>query len=63
MPRRARLSLPGIPWHIIQRSNNRATCFFSEEDYRLYLDHLSELSERFEDLHLLSAGLFWPSTR
>ena len=23
MPRRARLALPGIPWHIIQRGNNR----------------------------------------
>jgi len=27
MPRRARLSLPGIPWHVIQRGNNRAVCF------------------------------------
>ncbi len=47
MPRRARLSLPGIPWHIIQRGNIRATCFYAEEDYRRYLDHLTELSERF----------------
>jgi REP element-mobilizing transposase RayT len=28
MPRRARLSIPGIPWHIIQRGNNRSVCFF-----------------------------------
>ena len=48
MPRRARLSLPGIPWHIIQRGNNRSVCFFADEDYRLYLDHLAELAERFE---------------
>ena len=47
MPRRARLSLPGIPWHIIQRGNNRATRFYAEEDYRRYLYHLTELSERF----------------
>ena len=47
MPRRARLSLPGIPWHIIQRGNNRAACFFSDDDYRLYLDQLTELAERF----------------
>lgn len=46
MPRRARLSLPGIAWHIIQRGNNRSVCFFAEEDYRCYLDHLTELSER-----------------
>ena len=48
MPRRARLSLPGIPWHIIQRGNNRSVCFFAEEDYRFYLDHLTELAEHFD---------------
>jgi len=37
MPRRARLSLPGVPWHIIQRGNNRAVCFNAAEDYRRYL--------------------------
>jgi putative transposase len=47
MPRRARLSLPGIPWHILQRGNNRSVCFFAEEDYRFYLDHLEELALRF----------------
>jgi putative transposase len=36
MPRRARLSLPGIPWHIIQRGNNRSACFYADEDYHLY---------------------------
>lgn len=46
MPRRARLSVAGIPWHIIQRGNNRSVCFFSEEDYRRYLDDLTELSAR-----------------
>jgi putative transposase len=48
MPRRARLSLPGIPWHIIQRGNNRAACFHAEEDYRLYLDYLKEFSAKFD---------------
>lgn len=47
MPRRARLSLPGIPWHLIQRGHNRAVCFYAEEDYRLYLHHLQELAPRF----------------
>jgi putative transposase len=42
MPRRARLYLPGIPLHIIQRGNNRQACFFAEEDYRFYLDWLCE---------------------
>jgi REP element-mobilizing transposase RayT len=30
MPRRARLSLPGIPWHIIQRGYNRSACFYTD---------------------------------
>lgn len=48
MPRRSRLSLSGIPWHIIQRGNNRSACFFAEEDYRLYLQFLQELARRFD---------------
>ena len=47
MPRRARLSVPGIPWHIIQRGNNRSACFYADEDYRLYLQHLEALSTKF----------------
>ncbi len=48
MPRRARLSVPGIPWHIIQRGNNRSVCFHAEADYRRYLDELSGLAVRFD---------------
>ena len=47
MPRRARLSLPGIPWHIIQRGNNRSVCFYAEDDYFFYIYHLAELAARF----------------
>ena len=47
MPRRARLSIPGIPWHIIQRGNNRAVCFYAEEDYQLYLHYLDEFATKF----------------
>jgi putative transposase len=47
MPRRARLSIPGIPWHIIQRGNNRAVCFNAEEDYQYYLHFLQEFSVKF----------------
>lgn len=42
MPRRARLSMPGIPWHIIQRGNNRTACFYAEDDYYFYLNNLQE---------------------
>ena len=47
MPRRARLSLPGIPWHIIQRGNNRSVCFHAEADYQYYLHYLQEFAARF----------------
>ena len=40
--RRARLALPGVPLHRIQRGNNRQACFFADEDYRGYLDWLTE---------------------
>jgi putative transposase len=30
MSRRARLSLPDVPLHIIQRGNNRQACFLAE---------------------------------
>lgn len=46
MPRRARLVVPGIPWHIIQRGNNRSACFYADEDYRRYLDTLAEQAEK-----------------
>jgi putative transposase len=48
LPRLARLSLPGLPRHIIQRGNNRSVCFFAEEDYRFYLHYLRELGSRFD---------------
>ena len=48
MPRRARLSLPGVPWHIIQRGNNRSACFYAESDYCFYLDTLKEQAKKYE---------------
>ena len=47
MPRRARLALPGVPLHLIQRGNNRQACFFAEADYRLYLEWLNEYAGKF----------------
>lgn len=32
---------------VIQRGNNRGTCFFADEDYIVYLRHLRELAARF----------------
>jgi len=47
MPRRPRLAIPGIPWHIIQRGNNRGACFYAEDDYRYYLQTLTEQAEHY----------------
>lgn len=46
MPRRPRLVLPNVPLHVIQRGNNRQACFFAEEDYRIYLDWLSQFADK-----------------
>lgn len=45
MPRRARIALAGVPLHVIQRGNNRQACFFSDDDYRFYLDQLSQCAQ------------------
>ncbi len=50
MPRRPRVSLPEVPHHIIQRGNNRSACFYSPEDYQLYLDWLAEYSRQYDCL-------------
>lgn len=46
MPRRARIALPNVPVHLIQRGNNRQPCFFADEDYRRYLDWLTEYAAK-----------------
>jgi len=48
MPRHARLMLPNVPVHIVQRGNNRTACFFAEEDYACYLFHLEKLARNYE---------------
>ena len=40
MPRPVRLNIPGIPQHVTQRGNNRQACFYTADDYRLYLELL-----------------------
>lgn len=42
MARRARLVLPDVPLHIIQRGNNRHPCFLSDGDFNVYLCMLRE---------------------
>jgi len=44
MPRQARLVLPDVALHIIQRGHNRAACFEHDTDRLVYLKQLCELS-------------------
>lgn len=47
MARLPRIVIPEQPLHIIQRGNNRAPCFFADEDYRFYLESLKDASTRY----------------
>jgi len=40
MARPIRTVAPGVPLHVVQRGNNRATCFFDTEDFDRYLRFL-----------------------
>jgi putative transposase len=42
MARIARVVAPGLPHHVTQRGNRRQTTFFTDDDYRYYLDQLRE---------------------
>lgn len=47
MPRRARMYIPGLPYHIVQRGNNRDACFIEPANYQFYLDLWQEISKRY----------------
>src|SRR5210317_626802 len=38
MPRRTLMCLPDLPYHLVQRGNNREPCFLEPENYRFYLE-------------------------
>lgn len=42
MARPARLNIPLMPQHVVQRGNNRQACFLAENDFRLYLQLLAK---------------------
>ena len=46
MARLARLVVPGLPHHVTQRGNRRQQTFFSDADYRLYLELLRASCEK-----------------
>lgn len=47
MPRTARIVVPGIPHHVIQRGNRSEVVFFKEGDRRLYLKILSHFARKY----------------
>ena len=47
MPRSARIVIPEVSLHVVQRGHNGEDCFFSEEDYVAYLDYLFRFTTRF----------------
>ena len=47
MARLARIVIPDIPHHVIQRGNRKQDVFFSDEDRRMYLDLLRESADKF----------------
>jgi len=46
MPRKRRILIPELPHHVTQRGTRRERLFFSDNDYRLYLNSLCEWSSR-----------------
>lgn len=42
MPRTARIRLPHVPLHVLQRGHNRSACFSDEGEFELYLGLLGE---------------------
>jgi len=48
MARLARVSVPGYPYHVIQRGNNRQRIFATDADRVLMCDLLSENATRFD---------------
>jgi len=48
MARIARVVAPGYPHHVTQRGNRRQQTFFNDEDYKSYLDLMSEWCGKYQ---------------
>jgi len=48
MPRRTRMYLPELPYHLVQRGNNREVCFVEPENYQFYLELWKECSSKYD---------------
>ncbi len=47
MPRKARNYLAGMPYHVVQRGNNREPCFIEPENCQFYLQLWEDISRRY----------------
>jgi putative transposase len=45
MVRKLGFNLPGVPQHVIQRGNNRESCFYEQDDYYRYLYDLEDAAK------------------
>ena len=41
--------LPGMPYHVVQRGNNREACFIEPENYQYYLELWKTISRRYHN--------------
>jgi len=57
MARLPRLNLPNITQHVVQRGNNRQVCFFSEQDYTVYLDKLKDYAKTCQSAYAVSGTI------
>jgi putative transposase len=48
MPRKARIVIPGVAHHVVQRGHNRQVVFAANEDFQFYLENLTELKGKFD---------------
>lgn len=52
MPRICRLCVSGLPLHVVQRGNNKQSCFYGISDKLAYLTALKNSAERYDvDVH------------
>ena len=49
MPRTARMVIPEMSLHVVQRGHDQRDCFFNASDYLAYLAYLREFSQRFRE--------------
>ena len=54
MPRKARASIGGLVYHVLNRSHSRRRMFYSDKDYHAFLTALLQAHERWPDVQILA---------